>query len=276
VARKLSDVWRKPVVVENKPGAEQQIGAHMVARSNPDGRTLLVAAPSFTANNKFLNPSLPYNQATDFVAVAQITMAPGILAVPATLPSRNAEELAALIRQYPGKYNYAYGATAGKLYGQMFNDALRIDRVTFVPYRGSAQAVQAIAAGDVHYIWDAYATIRPMVETGKAKIIAVAAESRLKELPDVPTMAEQGHRDLNSGISAWWGLMAPKGTPPDVVKTINQAVNDVMAMQDVQEAVARMGMTPVRRSSEQFDALFKSELKRFEETSQRLAPVSGK
>lgn len=268
LAPKLRDLWEQPVLVENRPGAEQQLGAAAVAKSRPDGRTLLLAAPSFAAANRITNPELPYRQDVDFIPVAQLMVVPGILAVSGALAVSNVAELKDYLIRNAGRVSYGYSGPAGRLYGHVFNRMLGITGVVDVNYRGSALALLGVASGEVNYIWDVYLSGKSLIDAQRLKVLAVDHDERLAELPQVPTLKEQGYPSLD--IFGWWGLFAPKGTPPSVVQGIHDDVSDVLADAEVRAFAARNGLIVRPRSQQEFAGFFTRELSRFERMSQEL------
>src|SRR5712691_2032782 len=191
VAAKLAELWGKPVVIENRPGAAMIIGAEAAARSPPDGYTLLVAHDGTMAMNPVVYPSLAYHSVRDFEPVALLTSIPEVLLVHEAVLARSIKELIAIAKARPGKLNHASGGTATLLALELFKAMAGID-VTSVPFRGGAPAVTAVMAGEIEMIFADLATANAGMASGKLRTLAVTTRQRLARLPDVPTIDESG------------------------------------------------------------------------------------
>lgn len=251
-----------PVVVENKPGASGQIGAAYVARTKPDGYTLLanssihVITPSLFANS-------PYDAIEDFIPVSQITNVPLVLL---TAPSQGIKTVAQL-KEWAEKQkeglNYASAGQGSTTHiaGEVLGEALGVP-VTHIPYKGSGAAMMDVIGGQVPVFFDALTAVSSQIESGALLPIAVAADERAPTLPHVPTFKELGYEDLS--LSTWHGVWAPKGTPKEIVIKLSTELQKVAKQPDVAEKIAGLGGTVVANTSEQFDAFARSEQQKWD------------
>lgn len=262
VAGKMSDRLGQPVVVENKAGASTIVGAEFVAKSPADGYTLLMAVTTTLSTNPFMFRKLPY-RTEDFTPVALTGLTPFILVAHPSVPAGNAKELVALAKAKPGSLNVAtlgVGAST-QLVMEMFKAAAGVD-VKDVPYKGSGPASTDLLAGHVQLYFDGITTSMPRVRAGQLKAIGVTAETRSPAAPQVPTFAEQGLPQMVA--YAWYGLMAPAGTPPGIVEKINKATNEALQMPDVRAQVDENGGTAPFFSPQQFGKLIDDHTKVWE------------
>src|SRR5205085_4512805 len=228
IADKLTQTWGQPVVVDNKPGAGGNIGADLVAKSPPDGYTVVMGALSTHAVNPSLYPTMPYDAAKDFAPITLVAVTPNVLVVNPSLPVHSVKELIAYAKANPGKLSFGSGSngSAGHLAGELFKVDAGVD-MTHIPFKGGAPATQALLAGDTQLMFDNLANAMPQVKAGKLRALAVTTAERSKLAPDLPTMAEAGLRGFD--ISTWFGLLAPAGTPPDVIARWNADVTRILA-----------------------------------------------
>jgi tripartite-type tricarboxylate transporter receptor subunit TctC len=240
VADRLASRFGQPVVVENRPGgAGGTIGAATVANAEPDGHTLLASSPGPLVTAAALYKGLGYNPA-DLVPVALLFESPQLLAVNPTVPARSLKELAAFAKANPGKVTFAspgYG-TQPHLLGEMFKAAAGID-IVHVPYKGPANALTDMLAGQVQMGFETSPLILPLAQSGRLKVLAAASARRAALLPDVPTTAESGFAELRGGF--WSGIVAPARTPVATVGTLNAAINSAMQAESIQEALLKLG-----------------------------------
>jgi len=266
LAEQVKDTLGGPVIIDNKPGAGGNIGADFVAKAPADGLTIGIAATATNAVNPWLYSKMPFNAATDFAPITQMVRVPNVLVMNAETANRlNIRTLADLIRYgkaNPAKLNYASGGngSAGHLAGELFKKEAGIFAV-HIPYNGGNPAQLALLSGQVDFNFDNLATAAPNIRSGKLKAIAVTTLQRSTALPDVPPVA-----DTLKGFSidTWWGLVAPAGTPPDVVAKLNQAFVAALNAPETKTRFASMLAEPVGNSSEQFGAFMKSELAKYE------------
>ncbi|MFZ2329216.1 MAG: tripartite tricarboxylate transporter substrate binding protein [Rhodoferax sp.] len=254
------------VIVENKPGAGGNIGADAVAKATPDGLTIGIAATATHAVNPWLFAKMPYNAATDFAPITQMVRVPNVLVMNAEAAKRlninSVKDLIAYAKANPAKLNYGSGGngSAGHLAGEMFKAQAGIFAV-HIPYNGGNPAQFALQSGQVDFNFDNLATAAPGIKSGKLKALAVTTLARSLALPDVPPVA-----DTLKGFSidTWWGLVAPAGTPKDVIAKLNQAFVAALNTPEAQSRFAGLLAEPVPTTPEQFGALMKSELAKYQ------------
>ena len=249
LAQNLSDRYKQPVVVENKPGAGGNIGTEMVVHSAPDGHTLLVGSVGPIAVNPSLK-KLPYDPLTDLVAVAQIADVANVLVVHPSMNVKSVEQLVAWAKANPDGANYASTGvgTAAHLSGVMFTSRAGF-RATHIPYKG-AEALKDLLAGRVQFMFATIPSVISHIRAGTLVPIAVSTAKRSRSLPDVPTVAESGYAGFEAG--SWFGLFAPKGTPPAVVNELNRATNEFLRDPKVEARLIQEGADPVAISPREF------------------------
>lgn len=253
VAQKLTTRLGQPVIVENKAGASTSIGAEMVAKSAPDGYTLLMAVTTTLSTNPFLFKKLSYKP-TDFTPVALTGLTPFVLSAHPSVPANTVKELIALEKAKPGTLNLATLGTGSSthLVGEMFNGVAGL-KLPFIPYKGAGPALSDLMAGHVSLFFDGIATSAPQFRAGKLKGIAISAETRSPAAPQVPTFAESGLPEMQA--SSWYGLLAPAGTPTAVIDALNQATNEALQAADVRARVEQDGAAAPALSARQFGDL---------------------
>ncbi len=246
------------MIVENKGGAGGAIGATELARAAPDGYTLGISTVSTMAVNPACSAKLSYDPIRDFTAVTTLASVANVIAVHPRVPAKNMNEFLALIRANPGKYSYASSGTCGigHMIGEQFKLSTRTD-ITHVPYRGAGPALNDVVAGQVEIIVDNLPSSMQFIQTDRLRAFAVAWPHRLASLPNVPTFAEVGLKDVND--PAWYGLIAPAGTPPDVLAKLHAAAVRVLAQPDVRERFRAAGAEPVGDTPEQSFATIRRE-----------------
>lgn len=255
-----------PVIVDNKPGAGGNIGADAVAKAAPDGLTIGIAATATHAVNPWLYAKMPYNAATDFAPITQMVRVPNVLVMNAEVAQRlkinSVKDLIAYAKANPAKLNYGSGGngSAGHLAGEMFKAQAGIFAV-HIPYNGGNPAQFALQSGQVDFNFDNLATAAPGIKSGKLKALAVTTLARSPALPDAPPVA-----DTLKGFSidTWWGLVAPAGTPKDVIAKLNAAFVTALNSPEAQARFAGLLAEPVPSTPEQFGALMKSELAKYQ------------
>jgi tripartite-type tricarboxylate transporter receptor subunit TctC len=269
IAPKLQQALGQPVVVENKPGAGGNIGADFVAKSSPDGHTLVMGAIATHAINPALYPKLAYDPVRDFRHIALLVQVPNVLVVNPELPARSVAELVALAKRQPGKLDFASGSTGstGHLAGELFKQVTGTELV-HVPYKGSAPAVADLLAGRVHLMFDNLASALPNLHAGKLRALAVTTLRRSSFMPELPTLDESGLKGFE--MTTWWGLMAPARTPQPVVDRISQAALRAVESPDLRERWRAMGSElPGVRTPAEFTAFVERERRLYAELVKR-------
>ena len=257
------------MLVENKPGAGGNIGAEFVAKSAPDGYTLVMGAIATHAINPALYPKLPYDPVRDFRHVALLIQVPNVLVVNNDLPARSVAELIALAKRQPGRLDFASGSTGstGHLAGELFKQ-MTGTYLVHIPYKGSAPAVADLLAGRVQLMFDNLASAAPNIQAGKVRALAVTTLERSSFLPHLPTLDESGLKGFD--MTTWWGLMAPAQTPQPVVDRLAAESSKALQSTDIQERWRTMGSgIPSVRTPAQFTAFVERERKLYAELVKR-------
>ncbi len=261
VAQKASEAAGQPVIIDNRGGAAGNIGADTVAKSPPDGYTILQ-----TVNGLSLSPALyrklPFDVLKDFAPVVQIAASPLLIVASAKAPITSLSELIALAKQKPGTLNYGSTGVGIPLHltMEMLKMAAGVD-IVHIPYKGDAPLLTALVAGDVQVACVPFATTLPHIQAGTLRPLAVTTAQRVAVLSAVPTVAESGFPGFES--SSWQGWFVPAGTPRDVVMKLNGYARTAIASPEVQERLKSFGNTPMGGSPEQFDAMFKADVAKF-------------
>lgn len=243
IATALAEKTGKTLIVDNRGGAGTNLGNELAARATPDGYTLLLG--QFTLSvNPYLYNNLRYSTDKDFVPVAHIANAPTVLIVPTSSPYADVPALAAAAKGQPGRLNYGSGGagTSVHLAAELFESQTKT-AIVHIPYKGSSPAMVDLMAGRVDMMFDTSTSALPHIKGGRVKALGVASTTRLKELPNVPTFAEQGMK--NFVVPAWYGFVAPAGTPPAAVQWLNQEVNAVLKDPAIVAKLDAIGAVPV-------------------------------
>jgi tripartite-type tricarboxylate transporter receptor subunit TctC len=262
VGQRLTQSWGQAVVIENKPGAGATLGADLVAKSNPDGYTLLMGAAHHTiAQNVYAK--LPYHFDRDFAPITMVAMVPNMVVINNEVPAKSIAEFIALSKSQPGKMNYgsAGAGTAHHLIGEMFKLRAGVD-LTHVPYKGSAPAVADLLSGQVQLMFDTVTSGLPQVKAGKVRALAVTTAKRSSAMPDVPSLSETVLPGFDVGT--WFGLLAPAATPPAIVQKLNAEIVRIIQLPDVRKQMLEAGSEPMGNTSQQMSAQIKAELEAFE------------
>jgi tripartite-type tricarboxylate transporter receptor subunit TctC len=249
-AEPLGRYLRQSIIVDNRAGGNAAIGTEFVARSAPDGYTLLMAAPAHTSNPSLMK-SLSFDTAKDFTGISCIMDQPLLIAVHSDLEVNTLDELLAKLRANPGKFNYGTSGAGGPqhLMGEMFKTATGT-QITHIPYKGAAPASVALLAGETQVAFSTPTNILPHIKTGKLKVLAVSNAKRSPFTPDIPTLAELGVTGFN--YSSWTGLLAPTGTPKDVIQKLYSGVLASLAEKEVKDKMFQNGIQPLGTSPEEF------------------------
>ncbi|UUX95327.1 tripartite tricarboxylate transporter substrate binding protein [Aquabacterium sp. J223] len=256
LAERLQAQWGQTVIVDNKAGAGQMIGADAVAKAAPDGHTLLLASDSAITINPGLYPKMPYDPQKDLQPVSQLASLPLLLVVHPSVPATSVEELIRLAKARPGALAYGSGGATSRMGVELFRTLAGIDML-HVPYKGSGPMVQALVANEVQLAFDGVSSSLQQVRSGRLRALAVGGRQRLVALPDVPTVAESGGLDYEAG--AWLGLFAPAGTPREVVLRVQADAARALDGVAMRERLSQMGMTAVLSMPEPFGAAIAQE-----------------
>ncbi len=254
VAQKLGEVLGTNVVVDNRPGASTMLAASEVARAAPDGYTLMYSPSSTFAQNPHMFAKVPYHPFKDFTPLSVGGRGPLVLSMSTSVPANNVRELVAYIKANPGKTSYAsFGlGTSSHIYGEAFTRQTQIDSV-HIPYKGGSDAAKDLIGGRVQYMFDSAPSAIIAAQSGKVKIMAIAASQRVSALPDVPTFAEQGYTGMD--LPSWLGFFGPANMPPAVVKKLNDALVKVLAMPEVAKFYRDGGYEAGGNTPQEFAAL---------------------
>jgi len=258
LGKKLSDAWKVPVIIDNRPGAGGNIGANFVSHANPDGYTLCLLSSSFTTNAA-IQPNLPFDPVSGFSPVAMVAKGPMILTVANHVPAKTTLELFALARKDPGKLNYGSSGqgSTNHFATELLMDAAQI-KMTHVPYKGMAPAVTDVIGGHVDVLIASAPSIYQQVKAGKVRALGVTSKGPSAVVPDLKPVADMGATGYS--FELWWGMLAPPKTPPDIVEKINSDVNRILATPEMKEVFLREGAEPVVMPAAQFAATIKSEI----------------
>ena len=263
IGQKLAEAWGQPVVVENRAGAGGNIGADLVAKSPPDGYTLLMGAVATHAINPTLYGHVPYDPVKDFLPVALVAQVPNILVVNPSVSAVTVKDLIELARARPGTLNFGSGSTGstGHLAGELFNIMAGV-KMVHIPYKGGAPAMADLLAGQVQLMFDNLANALPNVRAGRLRALAVTTLARSPALPELPTIAESGLPGFD--LTTWFGVMAPAGTSPEIVARLNAEIVRDLNAKDMRERLEKMGAgVPANNTPEHFAAFIRDEAAKY-------------
>lgn len=254
----LSQKLGQQIVVDNRGGANGNIGMEIVAKAPADGYTLVLALTSQLAVNRALYKQLGYDPVKDFEPISLVASAPYFLAVNTSVPAKNLQEFIALTKANPGKYVFGSSGNGSgpHLSMELLKSMAKVD-LLHVPYKGTGPALPALLAGDVNAMFVSYGVGSTQMKAGKLRALAVSSKQRANTLPDVPTLDEAGLPGYDSGV--WYALMAPKGTPVDVIRKINLAVNALLKEGELKKAFQKDGIVPIGSTPEELASYIKSE-----------------
>jgi len=260
LAQHLTEQTKQSFVVEDRPGAGSLIGTEAVVKSAPDGYTLLVMSNTHTTNESLL-PDRPFQLMRDFVPVATINYSDLVMVVPTSFPAKSVREFIDLANKDPGKLNYASSGpgTPYHMAGELFKAMAGID-VVHVPYKASGDARNAVLAGQVQMMFDAVTTMAQLAKAGKVRALGTTGTTRSQLTPDLPTIAETvpGYE-----ATIWIGVMAPTGTPKDVIAFLNASINKVIELPEVKAAWLKQGAVPMVKTPEEFDAFLRKDIEKW-------------
>jgi tripartite-type tricarboxylate transporter receptor subunit TctC len=264
MGQQFTESWGQPVVVDNRPGAGTTIGAAVAAKAPADGYTLLMTDVSFTITPS-LYSKLPYDAQKSFAPISLVNLVTDVLVVHPSLPATTVKELIAHVKANPGKILYASAGngTLNHLAPEMLKAMAGIDLV-HVPFKGAVAALTDVVAGRQQLYIGALVSTVPHIRTGRVRAVAITGKKRSPMLPDLPTIAESGLRELRDyDVSAWYGLLAPAGTPRPIMQSVNQEVSKALQARSVQQQLAEQGSEPVGSSPGEFQAFIAAEIRKW-------------
>lgn len=262
VAQKLSESLKQPVMVDNRAGGAAMIGSDLVAKSPPDGYTLLSTGAGPHVINVSLFPKIPYDPVRDFASVTLMSINPLLMVVPATMPVNTVQEFIAWAKDNPSKANYcSIGlGSPSHLAAELFKPLAGIE-MTHIPYGGSGPAITATIGGVCSVLFDSVLSSGPHVKSGKLKVLATGNKQRLPSWPNVPTLAEAGLPTFEA--FTWGAMLAPAGTPPEIVARLHTEVARIFAMPDVRQKIEDMGALPGGGTAAELDAFTRAEIRKW-------------
>jgi tripartite-type tricarboxylate transporter receptor subunit TctC len=262
VAKSLSEQLKESFVVENRAGAGGVVGSEFVAKSPPDGYTLVISGIASHVIAPLLPGGTPYDPLKDFTHIALIGGPPAVFAVDPKLPAKTLKEFVALAKAKPGKLTYGSPGpgTQGQLVAEHFKRLAGID-VVHVPYKGAAQAVADLMGGQINAVSTTLSTASGQIRGGRARALAISSEKRLPDYPDIPTFAEQGYPDLIATV--WFSLSGPANLPPEIVEKLNAEVRRALETTQVRQRMRHEGILPNRLDAKEFTAFVADELRRW-------------
>lgn len=258
VGQKMTETWGQSVIVDNRPGANGNIGTEITANATPDGYTIVMATAATHSINNTLYPRLKWDAVKSFDPISLVARVPNILVVNNSLPVKSVAELIAYGKNNPGKLNHGspgLGST-GHLSAELFKSATGL-RMTHVPYKGSAPTLADLAAGQIQVVIDNMPPYLPQVQAGKIRALAVTTATRSAAAPNLPTIQEAGVKGYEAG--SWFGLAAPKGVPADIIRKLSVETDRILKLPDVKERLVGLGAEPVGGKPEDFAAFIRSE-----------------
>jgi tripartite-type tricarboxylate transporter receptor subunit TctC len=261
MAQRLQDELKQSFIVEDRPGAGSIIGTDFAAKSPNDGYTLLMMSNTQTVNESLI-PNKPFNLMKDFVGVAPINFSDLILVVNPSVPVKTVPELISLAKSKPGKLNFASSGngTPYHMAGELFNSLAGIN-ITHIPYKGSSGARTDVIGGQVDMMFDAVTTMNEFVKENKVRALATSGKTRSNITSNIPTVAEDGVPKFETTI--WLGIMAPKGTPTEIVNILNAAIRKIIASQEVRDTWAKQGAAPLSMSPAEFNKYLEADIQKW-------------
>jgi tripartite-type tricarboxylate transporter receptor subunit TctC len=262
VADRIGQFLGQPLVIENRGGGGGSIGAEAVAHATPDGYTIGMATVSTMGTNPAATPRIGYDPLRDFMPITNLAAVPNVVAVYPGVPARNMAEFLTLLKAQPGKFSYATSGTGGiaHMLGELFKATTGTDLV-HVPYRGSGPAINDVLGGQVPVLFDNLPSSMQYIQAGRMRALAIAAPRRLEALPNVPTFAELGLKEVND--EAWYGLVAPAKSPAIAIQKLHDAAVKTLALPDVIERLQQQGAQPVGNTPEEYARQIKAEYEKW-------------
>jgi len=265
LAQKLTEAWGQQVVVDNKAGANGIIGADIVAKSPPDGYTLCMFTASHSVNVTLQGVQQPYDLIRDFSPVALLAVQPYVLVARPTLPARSVGDVIALAKAKPGAVSFGSSGVGGLIHlsSELFASIAKI-KLTHVPYKGGAQAMMDVVAGNVDMMFTSLNQSSSLIDSGRLRLLAVTTVKRSPAAPNVPTMQEAGVPGY--AVESWYGMAAPAGTPASIIGALNREVNRILNLPEVSERMATDGATPAGGTAAEFGKYLRAEVDKWRRT----------
>ena len=262
IAPKLTDALGQPVIVENRPGAGGMIGMDAVAKSAPDGHTLIIGALGPLAMNPALYPKTPFDPVKDFAAVCLLATGPVVIAVHPSIPAQPVTDLIDLAKKRPGQLNFGSPGVGSSphLTGELFKLITKTD-IVHVPYKGNAEAITDLIGGQLSIVFTGVPPVVPLAKAGKVRLLATTGKQRMPNLPEVPTIREAGIEGAD--VLIWYGIVAPAATPKDVVARLNREIVKIMNTPDVREKFSQQGVDPASSTPDEFAQMIRDEVTRW-------------
>jgi tripartite-type tricarboxylate transporter receptor subunit TctC len=268
MGQKLTEAWKQPVVIDNRGGANGNIGTEMAAKAAPDGYTLLLVANSL-AINQSVYTNLTFDAVKDFAPVSAVLEQPNVLAVHPSLPAKSVKEFIALGRSKPGELNYA-SAGAGNnnhLAAELFARMAGI-KVTHVPYKGMSLGIAALLMGEVHFTFATLVSVAPHLQSQRIRVLAVTSAERVSSMPSLPTVAEAGVPGYEA--TSWVGVLVPAKTPQAIVAKLHREIARILTAPEVSEQIARSGAEILASTPEKFAQIIRDDIKRYSELTKAI------
>jgi tripartite-type tricarboxylate transporter receptor subunit TctC len=268
IGQKMTESWKQPVLVDNRSGANGNIGTELAAKAAPDGYNMLLVASTFTMNPS-VYPNLPFDSERDFAGVTTILWQPYLLSVHPSLPVTSVKQLVALARSRPGAIDYGSGGVgnATHIAGERFASLAGV-KLNHVPYRGVGPSITALLAGEVQVLYASSVAVQPYVKSGRMRVLAVTGAKRIAQMPDVPTVSEAGVPGYIEGN--WQAVLVPAKTPRPLVNRLNQELVRIIRLPDITAQILQVGADVIASSPEETDKLARADLRKYAEVIRKL------